>query len=68
MLGFTLIELMTVLAIIMILAGLIVGGAKYALSLLGRIQNEIRLPLLPIGATTEATIRRAMVHAGLLFA
>ena len=45
-----------------------VGGAKYALSLLNRIQNEVRLPLLPIGATTEATIRRAMVHAGLLSA
>jgi 4-hydroxy-tetrahydrodipicolinate synthase len=43
-----------------------VGGAKYALSLLGRVQNEVRLPLLPVGATTEATIRRAMVHAGLL--
>jgi 4-hydroxy-tetrahydrodipicolinate synthase len=43
-----------------------VGGAKYALSLLGRINNEVRLPLLPVGATTEATIRRAMVHAGLL--
>jgi len=43
-----------------------VGGAKYALSLLGRIQNEVRLPLLPVGANTEAIIRRAMVHAGLL--
>jgi 4-hydroxy-tetrahydrodipicolinate synthase len=43
-----------------------VGGAKYALSLLNRVQNEVRLPLVPIGATTEATIRRAMVHAGLL--
>jgi 4-hydroxy-tetrahydrodipicolinate synthase len=43
-----------------------VCGAKYALSLLGRIQNEIRLPLLPIGPPTEATIRRGLVHAGLL--
>ena len=43
-----------------------VGGAKYALSLLGRVPNEVRLPLLPVGAATEAVIRRAMVHAGLL--
>jgi len=43
-----------------------VSGAKYALSLLGQIHNEVRLPLLPIGAATEAIIRRAMVHAGLL--
>jgi 4-hydroxy-tetrahydrodipicolinate synthase len=43
-----------------------VCGAKYALSLLGRIHNEMRLPLLPIAAATEATIRRGLVHAGLL--
>jgi 4-hydroxy-tetrahydrodipicolinate synthase len=43
-----------------------VCGVKYALSLLGRVQNEIRLPLLPVAATTEATIRRGLVHAGLL--
>ena len=43
-----------------------VSGAKYALSLLGRIQNETRLPLLPIGPATEAAIRRGLVHAGLL--
>jgi 4-hydroxy-tetrahydrodipicolinate synthase len=43
-----------------------VNGAKYALSVLGRIQPETRLPLVPIGHATEALIRRAMVHAGLL--
>jgi 4-hydroxy-tetrahydrodipicolinate synthase len=43
-----------------------VNGTKYALSLLGRIQPETRLPLLPVGEATEALIRRAMVHAGLL--
>jgi 4-hydroxy-tetrahydrodipicolinate synthase len=43
-----------------------VCGTKYALSLLGRVHNEIRLPLLPVGATTEAAIRRGLVHAGLL--
>ena len=43
-----------------------VNGAKYALSLLGRVQNESRLPLVPVSPPTEALIRRAMVHAGLL--
>jgi 4-hydroxy-tetrahydrodipicolinate synthase len=43
-----------------------VCGTKYALSLLGHARNEVRLPLVPIGAPTEAVIRRAMVHAGVL--
>jgi 4-hydroxy-tetrahydrodipicolinate synthase len=43
-----------------------VNGAKYALSLLGRIRADTRLPLVPVGPATEALIRRAMVHAGLL--
>jgi 4-hydroxy-tetrahydrodipicolinate synthase len=43
-----------------------VNGTKYALSLLGRIQPETRLPLVPVSEATEALIRRAMVHAGLL--
>jgi 4-hydroxy-tetrahydrodipicolinate synthase len=43
-----------------------VNGAKYALSVLGRIQGDTRLPLVPVGQATEALIRRAMVHAGLL--
>jgi 4-hydroxy-tetrahydrodipicolinate synthase len=43
-----------------------VNGAKYALSVLGRIHAETRLPLVPVGQATEALIRRAMVHAGLL--
>jgi 4-hydroxy-tetrahydrodipicolinate synthase len=43
-----------------------VNGAKYALSLLGRVRNETRLPLIPVSQTTEALIRRAMAHAGLL--
>ena len=43
-----------------------VSGAKYALSLLGRIQNDLRLPLLPVTEPTETLIRRAMVHAGAL--
>src|SRR5689334_24200565 len=43
-----------------------VNGTKYALSLLGRIRPDTRLPLLPVSEATEALIRRAMVHAGLL--
>lgn len=42
------------------------GGAKYALSLLGRCNNVQRLPLVPISAETEAAVKAAMVHAGLL--
>lgn len=42
------------------------GGIKYALSLLGKTKNTQRLPLLPIEANTEKTIRAAMVHAGLI--
>src|SRR5271165_651170 len=43
-----------------------VNGTKYALNLLGRVRDETRLPLIPVSQTTEALIRRAMVHAGLL--
>ncbi|MEM9795065.1 MAG: 4-hydroxy-tetrahydrodipicolinate synthase [Pseudomonadota bacterium] len=41
-------------------------GAKYALSLLGRCEDEVRLPL--VGATdgSKARIEGAMRHAGLL--
>ena len=42
------------------------GGAKYALSLLGKIENVQRLPLVPITEETEAVVRDAMTHAGLL--
>lgn len=41
------------------------GGAKYALSLLGKIADEQRLPLVPVGPATRDLIRAAMVHAGL---
>jgi 4-hydroxy-tetrahydrodipicolinate synthase len=43
-----------------------VCGTKYALSVLGRGRNEMRLPLTPVLDITEAAIRRAMVHAGIL--
>ena len=45
-----------------------VAGAKYALSLVGRVLNETRLPLVPVTEGVESAIRRAMLHAGLLSA
>jgi 4-hydroxy-tetrahydrodipicolinate synthase len=42
-----------------------VAGAKYALSRLGRCQNEVRMPLLGVTAPTAARLDAAMVHAGL---
>ncbi|NBN62554.1 4-hydroxy-tetrahydrodipicolinate synthase [Microvirga tunisiensis] len=41
-------------------------GIKYALSLLGKIENEVRQPLVSVAPETEAQIRSAMVHAGLI--
>ncbi len=41
-------------------------GAKYALSLLGRCSEEVRLPLVGLSDATRAAIRAAMEHAGLL--
>ncbi len=41
-------------------------GAKHGLNLLGRVADEVRLPLLPVTAATGQVIRAAMVHAGLL--
>lgn len=42
------------------------GGAKYALSLLGKVENVQRTPLVPISAETETVVRDAMIHAGLI--
>ena len=42
------------------------GGAKYALSLLGKARNVQRNPLVPIEPSTEKQVRDAMVHAGLI--
>ncbi|MCM5560403.1 4-hydroxy-tetrahydrodipicolinate synthase [Pleomorphomonas sp. JP5] len=41
-------------------------GAKYALSLIGKMQNELRLPLVPVAPATEVALRKALEHAGLL--
>lgn len=43
-----------------------VAGAKYALSVLGQVCNEVRLPLLPVTSATESALRRAMAFAGLM--
>jgi 4-hydroxy-tetrahydrodipicolinate synthase len=42
------------------------AGAKAGLAMLGRGNEEIRLPMLPVTDKTKAVIRSAMVHAGLL--
>src|SRR5690606_20023452 len=41
-------------------------GVKYALSLLGRMDDRVRLPLVGISDTTKTAIRGAMAHAGLI--
>ena len=43
-----------------------VTGAKYGLSLLGRVSEEVRLPLVPMTDSSKAVVRKAMVHAGLI--
>lgn len=42
------------------------GGAKYALSQLGRMKNVQRLPLVPVEKATEEKLDAALRHAGLL--
>jgi 4-hydroxy-tetrahydrodipicolinate synthase len=39
---------------------------KFGLSLLGRMEAEVRLPLVPISAQGAAIMRSAMTHAGLI--
>ena len=39
---------------------------KYALSLLGKCENEVRSPLCEISPETQEKIRLALVHAGLI--
>ncbi len=41
-------------------------GVKYALSVLGRIDDGVRLPLVKTSPQTQTQIRTAMVHAGLI--
>ena len=42
------------------------AGAKHGLKLLGRLEEEVRLPLMCVTPPTGKVIRDAMVHAGLL--
>lgn len=42
------------------------AGAKYGLSLLGRVSNEVRLPLVPVSEKTQKAIREAMEFAGII--
>ena len=41
------------------------AGPKYALSVLGRMSDEVRLPMVPTTEPTRAMIRKAMAFAGL---
>ena len=40
--------------------------AKYALSLLGKISDDVRLPMVTLSDKSKAIVRDAMVHAGLI--
>jgi 4-hydroxy-tetrahydrodipicolinate synthase len=40
--------------------------AKFALSVLGRMSDEVRLPMLPVFEGTRTSVRAAMTHAGLI--
>jgi 4-hydroxy-tetrahydrodipicolinate synthase len=42
------------------------AGAKHGLKLLGRLDEDVRLPLMPVTPPTGKIIRDAMVYAGLL--
>jgi 4-hydroxy-tetrahydrodipicolinate synthase len=39
---------------------------KYALSILGKCAETVRLPMVPVAEKTKAAVREAMVHAGLI--
>ncbi|MFZ4787492.1 MAG: 4-hydroxy-tetrahydrodipicolinate synthase [Beijerinckiaceae bacterium] len=42
------------------------SGPKFALSQLGMIAEDVRLPMVPLTAPTRATIHQAMVHAAIV--
>jgi 4-hydroxy-tetrahydrodipicolinate synthase len=39
---------------------------KYALSLLGKCADTVRLPMIPLSDKSKTVVREAMVHAGLI--
>ena len=41
-------------------------GIKYAMSVIGKMREDVRLPLVKVSLPTEEKIRAAMVHAGLI--
>jgi len=41
-------------------------GIKYALSVIGKMEDDVRLPLVKVAESTRKEIRDAMVHAGLI--
>src|SRR5579872_2507789 len=40
--------------------------AKYALTVLGKCAETVRLPMVPVAERTRSAVREAMVHAGLI--
>ncbi|HZP21713.1 MAG TPA: 4-hydroxy-tetrahydrodipicolinate synthase [Bauldia sp.] len=42
------------------------AGVKYALSVIGKMTDDMRLPMVPVSEPTRKEIRVAMVHAGLI--
>jgi 4-hydroxy-tetrahydrodipicolinate synthase len=40
--------------------------AKYALSVLGKCAETVRLPMVPVTEKTKSAVREAMIHAGLI--
>lgn len=42
------------------------SGAKYALSVLGKIEEHVRSPIVPLEENTRSLVRDAMTHAGLI--
>lgn len=39
---------------------------KYALSVLGKMEEDVRLPLVPVASSTRKAVEAAMKHAGLI--
>jgi len=39
---------------------------KYALSVLAKCADAVRLPMVPVNESTRQAVRQAMVHAGLI--
>lgn len=42
------------------------AGAKFGMSILGKCENRVRLPLVPVTPETESRIREAMQFAGVI--